>query len=308
MEVQGLPISTEESGTCAGVVTVMLEQQDRPVIVLDHDLLRRIEATLEQIPRTAQGLVLASASRVFIAGADLKSISQWPDDELHRYLEYGARVFGMLSTFPFPTAAAIGGAALGGGLEIAMHCDGLIGAPPAPGRDGGPGKQYPIGLPESGLGLCPGWGGTNLLPARVDPAEAIRMTATGRTMVYEDAVAAGLFDEVAPDHASLLDTARRWVAARAGPGAMGSASKPNDWAPTHWIGRMETAAGVLDGLDRVRGELPDTGSARAVVRAVDTGLSLGWVAAVGVEREELVRLRHTPEAKSALEAFFARSK
>jgi enoyl-CoA hydratase/carnithine racemase len=298
----------DDTGDFAGVVTVTLEQPGRPVVVLDHDLLRRLEATLRPLVggefggRAILGLVLASASRVFIAGADLKSISEWEDEGLHRYLEYGARVFGLLSKMAFPTSAAIGGAALGGGLEIAMHCDGLIGAPPGPGKDGAAGKAYPVGLPEAGLGLCPGWGGTNLLPARMDPAEAIRLTASGKTMGYDEAAKAGLFDAVAPDAASLLATAKGWVASGE------RKKKSGDGLPLRWIGRTACAAGVLEALDRVRGDLPDTGSARAVARAVDAGLSRGWGAACAVEREELVRLRHTPEAKGALEAFFAKSK
>lgn len=285
-----------------------LEQPGRPVVVLDHDLLRRIEATFKPLvtgtwnSKAIRGLVLASASRVFIAGADLKSISQWPDAELHRYLEYGAGVFGLLSRMAFPTAAAIGGAALGGGLEIAMHCDGLIGAPPGPGKDGTPGKPYPVGLPEAGLGLCPGWGGTNLLPARMDPAEAIRLTASGKTMGFDEAAKSGLFDSVAPDSAVLLATAKHWVC------SPDRKRKSGDGQPLRWIGRAGVAAGVLSTLDRVRPGLPEAGSARAVARAVDAGLSRGWLAACAVERDELVRLRHTPEAKQALEAFFAKSK
>jgi len=308
MDTAPLPISVEQTGDHAGVVTVTLEQPGRPVVVLDHDLLRRIDASLSPLVkgelegRAIRGLVLASASRVFIAGADLKSISEWPDDQLHRYLEYGARVFGMLAKMPFPTAAAIGGAALGGGLEIAMHCDGLIGAPPGPGKDGAPGKPYPVGLPETGLSLCPGWGGTNLLPARMDPAEAIRLTASGKTMGYDQAVQAGLFDAIAPDADSLLATAKAWVA------SPNRKRKSSDGQPLRWIGRPSWAGGVLSALDRVKADLPDTASARAVARAVDAGLSRGWEAACAVEREELVRLRHTPEAKKALEAFFAKSK
>lgn len=315
MDVQALPISMDETGEFAGVVTVTLEQAGRPVVVLDHDLLRRIDATLRPLVsgtmvggshggKSIRGLVLASASRVFIAGADLKSISQWPDDELHWYLEYGGEVFGLMAKMAFPTAAAIGGAALGGGLEIAMHCDGLIGAPPGPGKDGGPGKPYPIGLPEAGLGLCPGWGGTNLLPARMEAGEAIRRTASGETMLFEQAVDAGLFDAVAPEAGLLLDTAKRWVV---GAGAAVVAER-RDGVPLRWIGRNATASGTLTALDRVRPELGAGGPARAVARAVDNGLSAGWAAACAVEREELVRLRHTPEAKKALEAFFARGK
>ena len=319
MDVQALPTSMDETGEFAGVVVVTLEQAGRPVVVLDHDLLRRIDATLRPLVSgtmggggsargAIRGLVLASASRVFIAGADLKSISEWPDDELHRYLAYGGEVFGLLAKMPFPTAAAIGGAALGGGLEIAMHCDGLIGAPPGPGKDGGPGKPYPIGLPEAGLGLCPGWGGTNLLPARMEAGEAIRRTASGEAMLFDHAVDAGLFDAVAPEAGLLLEAAKRWVATVGG----SLVGERSDGVPLRWVGRSASAGDALAALERVKNELvpagTGSGSARAVLRAVDEGLARGWAAACAVEREELVRLRHTPEAKKALEAFFARGK
>ena len=287
------PIERDETGPFAGVVTVRLEAPGRAVVVLDLELIQRLERTLKAVPRDARALVLASASeRVFVAGADLKSIMAMDDAELGRYLAYGSRVFGMLSAFPFPTVAAINGAALGGGLEIAMHCDGLVGAPGA--------KPYPVGLPEAGLCICPGWGGTNMLPARIDAARAIALTAGGTPMKYDEAVEAGLFDAVAESPEALLETAKRW--------AMDQRTPERDGAPSRWIGRSSCAAGVLAGLDAVRGELPATGAAGAVAEAVDAGLQRGWRAALGVEQRELTRLRHTEPAQKAINAFFEKSK
>ncbi len=296
-----LPLQREETGPFAGITTLRLEQPGRPVVVLDHDLLRRLEATLASLPRGLVGLVVASASeRVFVAGADLKTISDWPDDQLTRYLEYGSRVFGMLAALPFPTVAAINGAALGGGLELALHCDGLV-ACPAAGRDGQPGKPYPIGLPEASLGLCPGWGGTNLLPARMDPAEAIRRTISGAPMLFAEAKAAGLFDAVADGPGSLLTSAKGWIA-----GANSGPRTPRDGAPPRWIGRSGVAARVLAALDGVKAEASGE-SARGICEAIDAGLARGWGEALRTEQRWLVRLRHTPAAREALAAFFAKS-
>ncbi len=302
MSVEALPIQRENAGPFAGIVVVRLEQPGKPVVVLDHDLIRRLEATIKSLPKDARGLVLASASeRVFVAGADLKAISELDDDQLHRYLEYGSRVFGMLSQLPYPTAAAINGAALGGGLELAMHCDGLIAAPP-PDRDGQPGKPYPVGLPEAGLSICPGWGGTNLLPARMRPERAIAMTASGTPMMFDQAREEGLFDEVAASQADLINTACRWVV-----DAAELAVPKRDGAPSRWIGRGRRAAECVKALDSVRADLPKTGSAEAVAAAVDAGLSGGWEAALKVERDRLVKLRRSPEGKAAIDAFFAKS-
>lgn len=284
------------------MAVVRLEQPGKPVIVLDLELIQRLEAALKSLPKDTAGMVLASASdRVFIAGADLKTISEWDDQQLDAYLAFGARVFGMIAWLPYPTAAAINGAALGGGLEVAMHCDGLIAAPPRS-RDGQPGKPYPVGLPEAGLGLCPGWGGTNLLPARMDPADAIKRTATGQTMTFEEAKAAGVFDRVAASQDDLLKTTMDWVVERRG------RKTERTGEPLRWIGRPDRAGKVLKALDEVKVDLPKSDAAPAVAAAVDAGLARGWAAALESERKSLVQLRHTPAAKTALAAFFAKSK
>ncbi|MBX3401938.1 MAG: enoyl-CoA hydratase/isomerase family protein [Phycisphaeraceae bacterium] len=291
------PIETDAAGPFAGIAAVRLEQAGSPMVVLDEPLIQRIEATLLALPKGAAGLVLASASsRVFIAGADLRSIQALGDTELDRYLAYGQRVFGMISALPFPTVAAINGAALGGGLEIAMHCDALVGAPSPTG------KPYPVGLPEAGLSICPGWGGTNLLPARIDPADAIARTAAGKPMNFDEARGAGLFDMIAPSAELLIETCKNWIVSQRGRGV-----PTRDGAPARWIGRAGTRERVAAALPALRDALPHTEPALAVVDAVRAGLDGGWQAALEVERRELVRLRSTPAGKAAIEAFFEKS-
>ncbi len=299
--IDPLPVQIDREGPWANIAILRLDQPGKPVVVLDHPLIQRLEAAIMGLPGGLRGLVLASTSpRAFVAGADLKTISEWDDDQLHRYLAYGSHVFGLLSQLPYPTVAAINGAVLGGGLELAMHCDALVASPP-PSKDGQPGKPYPVGLPETGLALCPGWGGTNLLPARMDPEKALIMTASGTTMTFDQAQAAGLFDAVASGPDDLLPAAHRWIVGQSG------ARVSRDGAPSRWIGRGACAPKVMAALDRVRMETTTTPPASAVFEAADAGLTRGWKAALEVERHHLVRLRHAPAAKSALAAFFAKS-
>ncbi|TVS03741.1 MAG: hypothetical protein EA423_08065 [Phycisphaerales bacterium] len=287
------PLRTEIDPAGGGCAVVYLEQPDSPVVVLDLRLIQRLETTLSSLPEGLAGVVLASASeRVFVAGADLKSIAGLDDASLDRYLAYGSKVFAMLSSMPCPTAAAINGAALGGGLEIAMHCDGLVAAPSPSG------KPYPVGLPEAGLSICPGWGGTNLLPARMDASEAITRTATGKPMTFPEAVEATLFDTVVEKPENLVATAREWVLAQPKP--------VRDDEPTRWIGRDDLKAGVRKAFDGLQSELSGD-PAQAVLKAVGAGLDEGWQAALASERASLIRLRNEPAGREAIAAFFAKS-
>lgn len=296
----------DTAGSFAGIVTLKLEQPGSPMVVLDADLIRAIEAAIKSLPKDMTGFVLASASpRVFIAGADLKSI-QSPltpgsaglgDQALDAYLAYGQRVFGLICELPVPTVAAINGAALGGGLEIAMHCDALVAAPSATG------KPYPVGLPEAGLAICPGWGGTNLLPARMNPADALARTAQGKPMSYDEAVGANLFDRVAPTPESLLETAKQWIVDHRG--TLGR----RDGSPLRWIGRPDCKARVTGAYVEKRGELSAASApGAACMLAVEAGLERGWQAALEVERRELTRLRNTDAGRAAIAGFFEKKK
>ncbi len=293
MPEQPLPIRTIDSP--AGPIAVLtLEQGDRPVVVIDESLLNRLDEALGRIPQGLAGFILESAApRAFVAGADLKSIMAMDDPSLHRYLEFGASVFQRIADLPCPTAAAIHGATLGGGLELAMHCDGLIGLVD---KDA---KPYPVGLPEAGLKICPGWGGTNLLPARIDPKTAIIATASGVPFNAHSADELGMFDATCSSRDDLIGTAAEWIATQRGHTDLGT--------PMHWAGADRHLPDVQRGLEKARAELGETPEGDAVLACVAIGLTQGWKAALQRERDELVRLRHTKPAREAIESFFARS-
>lgn len=280
------PLERDDSG----VYTLTLRQEGRSVVVLDWDLLRSIDRTLDDVV-DPKGFVLASDSKVFVAGANLEEIMELGDTELHEYLQFGSRVFGRISALPCTSVAAIHGAALGGGLEIAMHCDFLVGVKAGE-------RDYPVGLPEAGLSICPGWGGTNMLPARIDAAKAIEMTATGKPGTSASMAELGLFEAVVDSKDELLEAARE-IAKR-------PRSRSGDGP--RCISDSGVIEGVRAGLESVRAGLASTQAAEAVVACVEEGLVRGWVAAVLMEQRELVRLRSTEEGRGAIEGFFEKSR
>ena len=280
-----------------GITTLTLmpnpDNERGGVVVLDDWLLDQIELAFDHIDAgpAPTGFILASGSpRVFIAGADLAEIESKDDGELTRYLEKGARAYMRITRLDCASVAVIGGSALGGGLEIAMHCDGLIGLETAEGE-----RPYLIGLPEAGLGLCPGWGGTQMLPARIPAVDAIRATALGRPW-KSDALPLDLLDMVVSDVTLLDSAARTWL--RENP-------RKRKWDVPRCLDDM--SGDVLTvALDELAGELPETEAVQAVIECVRSGMTHGFSTGTEAERRLLVSIRHSQTAREKLEAFFAR--
>jgi len=293
-----LRVEWTESGPQSGVATVRLGAPDRPVTVMDRSLLQRLDSALDEVGDSPAGFVLASESeRVFVAGADLKEIQGLSDSDLDEYIAFGQRVLGRIAALRCCTVAAINGAALGGGLEAALHCDVLMGLEPSD-----PAKPYRVGLPETSLGLCPGWGGTNTLPARIDPGKAIELAASGRTPTVHEARELRLLDDLFSDSEGLLAAARKRASEEKPARPAGHEAEPPNLA------YPEVAARTGPALESVRPGLPESDAARAVIEAVSAGLERGWSAALEVERRSLVRLRSTDAAQQALQAFLERGK
>ena len=111
-----------------GTSTLWLESPHQSVVVVDRIMLARLDATLDALRAEPPSLLIIRSrdQRVWVAGADLKEIDSLSDEELEHYLADGQRVFAKISDLPFPVIAAVCGATLGGGLELAMHCHGIV--------------------------------------------------------------------------------------------------------------------------------------------------------------------------------------
>jgi len=156
------------------------------------------------------GLVVRGRGRHFSAGADvneLRAVSTPAPDEVAAALSEDSLATLRIETLPYPVVAAIDGACLGSGLELALACGYRIATPAAT-----------LGLPEITFGLMPGCGGTVRLPRLVGTGRAVEMILTGRLLSADEALAEGLVDAIVPRpelHASAVRSISRLAAGRA---------------------------------------------------------------------------------------------
>lgn len=164
---------------------------------LDTAVLGELAAVVENL-RTNESvkvLVLTGEGRAFVAGADISEmVSKNPIDGLE-FGRLGASVFRAIEQLPFPVIAAVNGFALGGGCELAMACDIRLAS-----------AKAKFGQPETGLGIIPGFSGTQRLPRLVGPAKAKELIYTGEIIKADEALRIGLVNGVTEPEA-LIDEA-----------------------------------------------------------------------------------------------------
>ncbi|XP_004953317.1 probable enoyl-CoA hydratase 2, mitochondrial isoform X1 [Setaria italica] len=202
------PVRLQElSAPDSGILELRLE---RPEVknAINWDVMRRLRSAIEKIQADATAkvvLVVSSVPGAFCAGADLK-VWTCPERKLMSSSEVGEYARSLRSTFssfealPIPTIAVIEGAALGGGLELALSCDLRI-----------CGENAELGLPETGLAIIPGAGGTQRLPRIVGGSRAKELIFTGRRCDAAEAVMMGLANYCVPAgeaYQKALDIAR----------------------------------------------------------------------------------------------------
>lgn len=179
------------SQPCTGVLQIQLDRPERRN-ALGTPLLQQLARALREAEAdpALRAVVLCGHAKVFAAGADIAELAaSSPDDPVTspRFEAWAA-----IRRFAKPLLAAIEGWCLGAGLELALCADLLIAA-----------QGARLGLPETGLGIMPGAGGTAILPRRIGQALAMRMVLTGEPISAAEAHAAGLVAQVTPDGEAL---------------------------------------------------------------------------------------------------------
>ena len=132
-------------------------------------------------------VITGAGDKAFVAGADIKELADGTPLSGRELSHRGQHVFDLIEQLGKPTIAAINGFALGGGCELAMACTFRVAADTAK-----------LGLPETGLGIIPGYGGTQRLPRLVGRDRALELILTGRMVTAEEALSIGLVTRVVP--------------------------------------------------------------------------------------------------------------
>lgn len=279
--------------TADAIAVLTFDRPDSGANIFDRATLEELNAHLDVIERdsTLRGVVLASAKPgIFIAGADLHSLSTAPMNALREMVEFGQRVFSRLAALPVPTAAAIHGAALGGGFEVCLACDFRFATPD---------KATKLGLPEVQLGILPAWGGSTRLPRLIGLPKALDLILAGKTVVAKQALKLGMVDDLVP-HESLLAVALARVA-KAG-------RKPHRAVPFAVKATNNVVAGNLISMltqpklfKKTRGHYP------AVLKALEVvtlGVGRSEERALKLEADAICQLAQTEAAKNLIRVFF----
>jgi enoyl-CoA hydratase len=192
-----------------GAVAVITLARPEKLNALDEAMIAALSAAVDAIDAnaTVRAAILTGEGKGFCAGGDIAAWGKLSPLEMgQHWVRNGHRVFDRLTRLRVPLVAALNGHTLGGGLELAATADIRIAE-----------EQAKFGLPETGIGMVPGWSGTQRLVTRFGAAAVRRLALAGEIVTAERALQLGLIDEIAPkgqglEQAQLLC---RKIAARA---------------------------------------------------------------------------------------------
>ena len=280
-----------------GIVTITLDKPGKPVNLMDAQFTATMDEFLGRLEAEEglKGVILASAKSTFFAGGDIALLNALDDmPAAYDLSEDLKRRLRALEKLGKPVVAAINGAALGGGLELALACHGRIVLR---------GEKTKLGFPEVGLGLLPGAGGVVRLVRMAGLKKALPYLMQGTRIDADTALKEGWVDAAVDTPDEMFAAARQFIA-----------DNPEPVKP--WDEKRETLPGgkpyVGPLADVVLGTFAQTFKAvgrepapHAILAAATEGAVAGFDAASRIESRYFAKLAVTEEAKQKLSAFLA---
>lgn len=288
-----------------GIVTLTLDDPTASANTMNELYQASMQAAVQRLQDEVDdvtGVVLASAKKTFFAGGNLKSmVTATPEDapEIFAMSEAVKASLRALETYPRPVVAAINGAALGGGLEIALAANRRIAVDD---------RSVKIGLPESTLGLLPGGGGVTRVVRMLGLQSALMdVLMPGTQFDPQGALAKGLVDELLPTREELVPAAKAWILAHQDED---SARNPWDRAGYKMPGgtpRTPALAQFLPAFPallrkQTRGAVYP--APRAIMSAAVEGAQVDFDTASRIETRYFTDLVVNQQAKNMIQAFF----
>ena len=273
-----------------GICLLTLDRPGSSANIFDRATLEELRGELDFIEShdgTLKGVIFASAKpSIFIAGVDLKTIGDSASSaDIREITELGQAQFNRIAALRIPTVAAIHGAAVGGGFEIALACDWRIASPDHVTR---------IGLPETKIGLLPAWGGSTRLPRLIGLPKALDVILGGKTPTARAALKLGMIDDIVPAENLILLAVKKI-----------QEGKPD--RPRHWLANNVVAAKLIEKklrpelLRKTRGHYP------AILKALEVitrGVSEPVSGSLALERDAILVLAQNDACRNLIRIFF----
>ncbi|WP_371377026.1 fatty acid oxidation complex subunit alpha FadJ [Thalassotalea aquiviva] len=279
-----------------GIATLKIDVANETMNVLKAEFVDEVSSVLKEIQAdpSITGLVIYSGKdNSFIAGADISMLDACDSaEEASAIAASGQIIFEQIEQMPIPVVAAINGPCLGGGLELAMACHLRVCSDSV---------KTVLGLPEVQLGLLPGSGGTQRLPALVGLQKSLDMMLTGKQLRPKQALKAGLVNDVVPNSV-LLDVAIK-MAQTGKNTALKKRPMVERVLESNSLGRklvFQQATKTV--LAKTKGNYP---APLKIIDSIRTGLEQGRARGMATEAAHFGALVMTPESEQLRNLFFA---
>lgn len=279
------------------IAILSFDHSKSPVNVIDTAVISELDQRISEAAADAsvKGIIITSAKKDFMLGADLKMIIGTTDAK--QIMDITNKLHAVLrktETCKKPVVAAINGTALGGGYEICLACHYRIAV-----ND----SKIQIGLPEVLLGLLPGGGGTQRLPRLIGVQESLQLLLEGKKLRPEQALKSGLVNQLVDTQEQLIDAAKQWI------NTVGKAVQPWDEEKFRIPGGeiqspkilslLPAAAGLT--LKKTFGNYP---APTAILNCIYEGLQLPFDRALLVECRYFTQCVLSPESKNMIRTLF----
>ncbi|WP_018623611.1 fatty acid oxidation complex subunit alpha FadB [Kangiella aquimarina] len=279
-----------------GIAEVCFDNQKESVNKFDRDTLEELNKVISLLKDNSdvKAAMVTSGKPVFIVGADITeflSLFALPREELMKWIVEANAIFSGFENLPFPTAAAINGVSLGGGMEMCLSCDLRVAS-----------TNAQVGLPETKLGLIPGFGGTTRLPRVIGADNAFEWIAGGKPSKPDAALKVGAVDAVV-DGDSLFEATERMLIEAIENKIDWKGRRKEKTGPLK-LNKIEASMSFMTSKAYIAGQAgPHYPAPVKAVEAIEKGAAMPLAEAIKFEHEAFADVAQSPQASSLIQLF-----